>query len=469
MKISIHHFKSIEILNDFELKPLTILSGVNSSGKSSFIQLLLLLKQTLELKSFTNQLATEGTYIRLSSFLDIIYGKDRDNKLEIMLEFNKQELQVSSENYLNIFDHFDDYQCHVLIGFCCKDCVPFVCEFTVEYILPAGIKNRQKISFQYDTEIGKYSINSNTGIFGKEFNQLEAILTDKIVFNSFIPYLVEVPQYDDGMEKNVPVRITPRLEGITDAIDYFFSGISYIGPLRKEPEDFYVIRPFNMKMGSKGENVAQILEEEAERAIVNYRLKNKDGQDFYEREETSLIEAVRYWLCEEFKVSKDIVTEKKDDRYAIYLLKDERLKTSIKHVGFGISQVLPILVEGLRMGKGSTLILEQPEIHLHPRLQSQLFDFVYSLVLEGKKVIVETHSDHFINRMRRRIAEDCSNSMPKQVSITFIQEKHGKNYFDTLNLNEMGTFDFYPLDFLEQYGKETKAIVYAQSQKRKKK
>lgn len=144
MKISLHYFKSIEILNDFELKPLTILSGVNSSGKSSFIQLLMLLKQTLELKSFTNQLAIEGNYIRLSSFLDIIYGKDRDNKLEVMLEFNKQELQVSSENYLNIFDHFDDYQCHVLIGFCCKDNAPFVCEFTVEYVLPAGIKNRQK-------------------------------------------------------------------------------------------------------------------------------------------------------------------------------------------------------------------------------------------------------------------------------------------------------------------------------------
>lgn len=469
MKISLHYFKSIEILNDFELKPLTILSGVNSSGKSSFIQLLMLLKQTLELKSFTNQLAIEGNYIRLSSFLDIIYGKDRDNKLEVMLEFNKQELQVSSENYLNIFDHFDDYQCHVLIGFCCKDNAPFVYEFTVEYVLPAGIKNRQKISFQYNTEIGKYLITSNTGIFGNEFNLLEPIAADKVIFNSFIPYIVEISQFDEGWKKRIPIRFTPRLEGITDTIDYFFSGISYIGPLRKEPEDFYVVRPSNIKMGSKGENVAQILEEEADRAIVNYRLKNKDGRESYEKEETTLIEAVRYWLCDEFKVAKGIVTEKRDDRYAIYLLKDEKLRTSIKHVGFGISQVLPILVEGLRMGKGSTLILEQPEIHLHPRLQSQLFDFVYSLVLEGKKVIVETHSDHFINRMRRRVAEDCSDKMPEQVSITFIQEKNGKNYFDTLNLNEMGTFDFYPLDFLEQYGKETKAIVYAQSQKRKKK
>ena len=96
-----------------------------------------------------------------------------------------------------------------------------------------------------------------------------------------------------------------------------------------------------------------------------------------------------------------IYTQKKHgESYAIVLKNDADIETTIKHVGFGISQVLPIIVEGLLMDTDGTLILEQPEIHLHPKVQSLLFDFLYSLVIQGKNVIIETHSDHFITRMR---------------------------------------------------------------------
>jgi len=118
-------------------------------------------------------------------------------------------------------------------------------------------------------------------------------------------------------------------------------------------------------------------------------------------------------MCDVFKIGTDLFVEKTNDVYVIYLIGENRIKTTIKHVGFGISQVLPIIVEGLLMGNNSTIILEQPEIHLHPKIQSLLFDFLYSLTLQGKKVIVETHSDHFITRMRRRVAENMDNSMSK--------------------------------------------------------
>ena len=136
----------------------------------------------------------------------------------------------------------------------------------------------------------------------------------------------------------------------------------------------------------------------------------------------------------------------------------------MKEVGYGVSQVLPIIVQGLLMKEG-ILIVEQPEIHLHPKLQSLLYDFLYSLTLTGKKVMVETHSSHFITRMRRRIAEDETNQMDDRINLTFIEE----GVFRNLELDDYGTvLNYYPADFIEQPAKELDAIIKAQIKKRRK-
>ena len=85
MKISINNFKSIGSLANYEMQPLTILSGTNSSGKSSFIQLLLLLKQTLEIDSAHSQLELKGKLFKVRKYLDILKGKTIDNKLKVEL------------------------------------------------------------------------------------------------------------------------------------------------------------------------------------------------------------------------------------------------------------------------------------------------------------------------------------------------------------------------------------------------
>jgi predicted ATPase len=148
----------------------------------------------------------------------------------------------------------------------------------------------------------------------------------------------------------------------------------------------------------------------------------------------------------------------------IFTLNKNGLKVNMKHVGFGISQLLPIVVQGLIMKDDGILIVEQPEVHLHPKIQSSLYDFLYSLTLDGKRVIVETHSSHFITRMRRRIAEDESNEMDDKISLTFIEG----NVFRTLEMDDYGTIlNYYPQDFLEQPAEEMKAIIEAQIRKRR--
>jgi predicted ATPase len=170
-------------------------------------------------------------------------------------------------------------------------------------------------------------------------------------------------------------------------------------------------------------------------------------------------------MCDIFKVATDIYAERENDAYRIYLKTEGGLITTVKHVGFGISQMLPIVVQGLISDKG-TLIFEQPEIHLHPKLQSTLFDFLYSLTLLEKYVIIETHSDHFITRMRRRIAEDLNNTLTPNINLTFIENKNGQNMFRSVDLDDFGSYSYFPTDFIEQSNIELKSIVKAQMRKR---
>ena len=143
------------------------------------------------------------------------------------------------------------------------------------------------------------------------------------------------------------------------------------------------------------------------------------------------------------------------------------ITSTIKHVGFGISQILPIIVEGLRINENETFVLEQPELHLHPKVQSNLTDFLISLVEQGKKVIIETHSDHLITRLRRRIAEDKNNQLDDKVLLTFVEVGKNDVLFRNIAIDDFGVIELpYPEEFIERNDNELKAILKAQMNKR---
>jgi predicted ATPase len=149
--------------------------------------------------------------------------------------------------------------------------------------------------------------------------------------------------------------------------------------LREEPQNLYNGSK-NKYIGSKGEYAAQFFEDEANNMVEFYDIQSK------ELKQIPLSSAVKYWICDVFNLAKDIKAEKYKDSYVVKVVNHYNVETTIRQVGFGISQVLPIIIEGLRMDKKGILILEQPEIHLHPKVQSMLFDFVYSMSLTGKKI-----------------------------------------------------------------------------------
>lgn len=451
MKISIENFKSIRKLKDFELKPFNIISGVNSAGKSSFIQFFLLLKQTIDLKAVDNPFHLDGNLYPVREYIDILFNKDNKNKLTCSFEFNKSEIELIGQSEMSIFNIYEDYAVNISFEFDYANNGVFVSFFEILISLPEG-KN-QKINFNHIDD-KNYSIDTNTALF-VNYHLWNETFDAKVNFQSLFPDSYEAIEESNGRE-------FVKIEGIKKLFYSFFGNVAYLEPLRELPKDEYFISKKQKSVGTKGEFVAQILEDNAREPTHFFTIIENENGIIYQAETKGLVEAVKYWMCDIFGVAHDIKTEKINDAYRIFLINDTGLKTSIKHVGFGISQLLPIVVQGLRMPEDGTLILEQPEIHLHPKIQSLLYDFLYSLTLQNKKVIVETHSSHFITRMRRRIAEDESNEMDDRINLTFIEN----NIFRSIELDDYGTLDYYPKDFIEQSNVELRAIVQAQMKKR---
>lgn len=474
MKISINNFKSIGSLVNYEMRPLTILSGTNSSGKSSFIQLLLLLKQTLEDDSAQRSLDIKGDYFKIRNYLDILKGNARDNKLKIELTFNKSELSNYSDFYEISFYNaaFDNYDLHITIEFDFIENQIIVSLFEVQF---ASIETEDKENFiRFENKDSVLNIETDSAVFNDDlYKEQGRYKIKKINYSSFIPSDAEIELeteiIDIEGEKTIEKRslkLVPKLDGIKAILHNFFNSLNYVGPLRQAPKDEYSIYGKGNSVGIEGENVAEAFSNLSGELISYFKIEENDDVVSFIKKEDIFINAVKYWLCEKFRLCSNVYSVKEGDAYVIYVQSNSGVKSTIKQVGFGISQVLPIIVEGLRIGVGETLILEQPEIHLHPKIQSQVTDFLLSLVEQGKKIIIETHSDHLITRLRRRIAEDPTNALDEKVLLTFVEVGKSDVLFRSIDIDDFGNLDYFPDDFIEKPDTELKAILKAQMKKR---
>jgi len=142
-------------------------------------------------------------------------------------------------------------------------------------------------------------------------------------------------------------------------------------------------------------------------------------------------------------------------------------EVKITDVGFGVSQVLPALVQAFYCPPDSTVWMEQPEIHLHPQVQSDLADAFISAVQayqNGKarnvQLIIESHSEHFLTRLQLRIAEGLIE--PKDVAIYFCRNLQDGAILEPLCLNLFGEIENWPQDFFgDQLGDMSKRAIVA--------
>ena len=215
------------------------------------------------------------------------------------------------------------------------------------------------------------------------------------------------------------------LSGVEFIRDFFNERIKYLGPLREEPRSLYPLENngSTFDLGLKGENTAAVFENNKTQKIKYISpIYFEDGLvDRLEPKEGTLSEAINAWLVYLGVANEMSTNDRGKVGHELKITTDiQDMEQDLTHVGVGVSQILPILVMCFLAGKGDSIILEQPELHLHPKVQTRLADFFVSMNTLGKQCILETHSEYLINRLRYLVAKTRDEKISRDTIIYFV-------------------------------------------------
>ncbi|WP_441228233.1 DUF3696 domain-containing protein [Tardiphaga sp. 20_F10_N6_6] len=259
-------------------------------------------------------------------------------------------------------------------------------------------------------------------------------------------------------------------EGEQYAAQYFISSVRYLGPLRDEPKPIYPLEALasTTEVGFKGEHTAAVLDLHRDKSVryLPSSFMTKDGFNLNSKYVT-LHDAVVDWLTY-VGVASEVSTEDRGKVGHQLQVKTEGLDRfhDLTNVGVGVSQVLPIIVSALLAESPALLIFEQPELHLHPKVQARLADFFLSVALIGKQCILETHSEYLIDRFRHRVAAAAGDSLVGTTKIYFTERDGGTTKCREVPVTRYGAISDWPKDFFEQSQMESEAILRAAAAKR---
>ena len=232
------------------------------------------------------------------------------------------------------------------------------------------------------------------------------------------------------------------VRGASDnAVSFFGNRVRYLGPLRKEPQFSYsqdAITTANTPLGLRGENTFWHLSQQASKR----RYVLPEGSV---GEKTSLIEATNSWIRNFFGEEFELKLGSQDQHGVSVSFGNQ----SLPHVGVGVSQLLPVLVICLTAKTGDIVLLEQPELHLHPALQQKLADFLLAMAGSGRQIIVETHSEYLITRLRLRTVEDRDTAELFNIVFASNDPEKGTTYTST-QVDENGSLDYWPDGFFDE-------------------
>lgn len=569
--ILVDNFKSYENMTRIPISDLSVLMGANSSGKSTALQTLLLLKQTIECNSPDIDLLLSGKYVTLGDFEDaandlkkkyvligvsIIGDKytedyDNNNAIDIVWRFKeskekdvvleeidfrlandnmkliksgdyKYNIVINEKNtslgveinnlmykrlYVNYHSKFNelfyDFLSDILKSLFLNKkqsrlernefvSIKTVGKFYLELMRRGrNISNKQnddeytkkisKLANRVIVDIDKYC--EHQFEYYMNFESIPQILKENLLFNCLyknenIEQLEEaLIKYETLLEKESTKRVVknadsideldiemiynlgseekgvnPECDIISDTFRVYreliariLNKIFYLGPIREKPQGLYNVgfETIPKYVGTSGAYFASVLLRE-----------NKDKEHILpngELEKMSLLEALDEWAAHLNVASQIQVKKKNSFGFSVLISNTQRRESDIMNVGIGTSQVLPVLITGLLSEEGEYLLFEQPELHLHPYSQSRLADFFIELIRRGRKIVVETHSEYFVLRLRYQILKN--NISKNDVVINFFQNKGGTKI-------SQGEFSGYgSLQYPEDFRDETQKLL----------
>lgn len=229
----------------------------------------------------------------------------------------------------------------------------------------------------------------------------------------------------------------------------------YTGPLRRSPSRSYGRTAHLLSVGAAGEHTPSVL------ANLKSRAAKERSK---ERPQTKRLEQLTNWIETIFPGCR-IETKTVEELVKLEINKHQSRKEVISDVGFGISQVLPILVQAAVMPTETTLLIEQPELHLHPNAQTKLAEVIADASNSGRRFLIETHSEHFVRGLQLAVSNNTVNKGKiayrlKPSDINFIYIPHSPSKPHELILDKWGDFiEEWPSGFFDEAYKSSMELL----------
>ena len=458
-ELRIENFKSFGSRTNLPLKPLTLLYGKNSSGKSSVLQSIQLLRQSLS----ENCLKTQGIHTDAGSFRTCVHQHQVDRSINFGLSFgNNPVLPLRQGDPSPALVRSVDFAFSLGEGQRADsvDATFTLDEASFRYAVrpsnrqsaggvstisidEAEVQNLMNMIAKPGAIYGASSRRShaNSGIVTRNMrmaNELRLV----VAADGLVPGVSMITDLarGDATERTVTTAESYVRKGLKLAsamgreLNEILSDMSYLGPLRQAPQRVYA---HSDGSDPASELVAALFDNRSEQIQISEWMQQI---------------GIPYEL-EILALGSPIASEILGNPLAISLTHNRSgVKLSPTDVGFGVSQVLPILVE-LSARQNALICVEQPEIHLHPAMQAEMADLIIESVDpagRANQVIAETHSEHLILRIQRRIREGLLD--PGLLSVLYVdQDDQGEASVIPIRIDAEGDFiDPWPHGFFEE-------------------
>lgn len=440
-RLRFKNFKAWRDSGDMRLAPLTVLFGSNSAGKTSIPQLLLLLKQTAESSDRQRalQLGDSRTPVDLGTYDDAVHNHDTSQPMEFELDWTLGKTLEVNDPQFNKSYRGTSLGFHVSLA-ADKRHQPFVQSF--RYSLADGGGPTLDIAMERREAGNKYDLSS------RHYNLLRQQgrpwpLPEPIRFYGF-------PD-----EATAHYQNTAFLPDLVLELERMLKSVFYVGPLREYPRRLYLWSGETPDhVGIKGDRAVEAILAAGDRGF-NWKPKQKTRP--LAELVAQRLHSMR--LISDFQV-KQLGAHRKE--YEVLVRTGaQRPQVKLTDVGFGVSQVLPVIVEALYVPRRSIVIFEQPEIHLHPRVQADLADLFVDAIRareDGEprecQFIVESHSEHFLRRLQRRIAEE--ELAAEDAALYFVHTDSANARVEPLKVDLYGNILNWPVGF---FGDEMGDVV----------
>jgi predicted ATPase len=378
-RIDLHDFKCFDLLK-LPLANLTLLSGANASGKSSVLQALVLLHQTMRNNEWSTRLLLNGSAIKMGTVGDVVDKVHGRHTIEMGI--------------------IDDGQ---------------------RYHWSFAAKDRTEMSMAVDS----------VTMDGAQHKQ-----------PSMLQYLL--PPLDDqsgGLHQSMGSGWN------ADSLPFRLRGLTYITAERIGPREFYPIEESAIVVGPAGEHALSVLHLGRDERVTDGLLLEGVPPTRLRQVEARMRQFFPGCGLEVLQVPQaNAVT------LGLRTSDDTSFHRPI-HVGFGLTQILPIIIAALSASAGDILLIENPEVHLHPAGQARMGQFLAEVAKAGVQVIVETHSDHVLNGIRRAVKVE--HLTPEQVALHFFRPRvEDLPQVLSPQLDQSGNIDTWPDGFFDQFDKD---------------